>query len=86
MSKDKVQIVKTMKQTTDVVPASADVHALKSEEQQYSVHRYCGDIGYLVRVQVSIGLSLHHMGSLIHGSVESQISAIVTVCWWVDQD
>lgn len=41
---------------------------------------------YLVRVQVSVGLSLHHMGSLIHGSVESQISAIVTVCWWVDQD
>lgn len=26
------------------------------------------------------------MGSLIHGSVESQISAIVTVCWWVDWD
>lgn len=26
------------------------------------------------------------MGSLIHGSVESQISAIVTVCWWVDRD
>lgn len=26
------------------------------------------------------------MGSLIHGWVEFQISAIVTVCWWVEQD
>lgn len=41
---------------------------------------------YLVRVQVSVGLSLHHMGSLIHGRVEFQISSIVTVCWWVEQD
>lgn len=41
---------------------------------------------YVVRVQVSLGLSIRHMGSLIHGWVEVQISAIVTVCWWVDWD
>lgn len=41
---------------------------------------------HLVRVQVSTELSLHHMRSLMCCSVESQISVIVTVCWWVDWD
>lgn len=64
-------------------------YRLKRQRHQYS-HVLWGLLAqavcYLVRVQVSVGLSLHHMGSLIHGRVESQISSIVTVCWWVEQD
>lgn len=45
MSKDEAHAVKTIKQTEDVMPACADIHALKSEEQQYNVCRYCGDLG-----------------------------------------
>lgn len=61
--------------------------SLQSEELEKTI--LCGLVSAtccLVRVQVSIGLSMHHMWSLVYGWVESQISAIVTVYWWADWD
>lgn len=55
-------------------------------QRQRGVYFRFRQAAYVVGAQVSVGLSIHHMGSLIHGWFEVQISAIVTVCWWVDWD
>lgn len=88
MRKDEAHIMSTAKVTMSCFPLLI-FYSLKRQRHQYS-HVLCVLLAraacYLVRVQVSVGLSLHHMGSLIHGRVEFQISSIVTVCWWVEQD